>query len=54
LGLFQIGRGSAAFNPLGGARPLAASDGVSLARFLEVGRLSAAKISHNSDFLMKS
>jgi hypothetical protein len=37
LGLFQIGRGSAGFNPLGGARPLAASDGVSLARFLEVG-----------------
>jgi hypothetical protein len=37
LGFFQIGRGSAGFNPFGGTRPLAASDGVSLARFLEVG-----------------
>jgi hypothetical protein len=35
LGFFQIGRGSAGFSPLGGARPLAASDGVFLARFLE-------------------
>jgi hypothetical protein len=38
LGIFPYrpGRGSAGFNPLGGARPLAASDGVFLARFLEV------------------
>lgn len=36
---FQIGRGSAEFNPLGGARPLAASDNVSLAGFLEIGPL---------------
>jgi hypothetical protein len=36
LGIFPIDRGSAGFNPLGGTRPLAASDGVSLARFLEV------------------
>jgi hypothetical protein len=36
LGFFQIGRGSAGFNALGGARPLAASDGVFLAGFLEV------------------
>jgi len=31
LGFFQIGRGSAGFNALGGARPRAASDGVSKA-----------------------
>jgi hypothetical protein len=36
LGFFQIGRGSARFSSLGGARPLAASDGVFLAGFLEV------------------
>jgi hypothetical protein len=36
LGFFQIGCGSAGFNPLAGSRPLAASDGVFLARFLEV------------------
>jgi hypothetical protein len=33
---FQVGRGSAGFNPLGAGCPLAASDGVFLARFLEV------------------
>jgi hypothetical protein len=49
---FQVGRGSAGFYPLGGARP---SVGVFWQDFSRLSpRLSAAKISHNSDFLMKS